>query len=198
MTATRSVGRPRDPDLDRAILEATRELLRRHNYSGLRISEVASIAGVTPPTVRLRWRTKAELVHDALFREIDDRPLADTGTLVGDLRAVVQRAIALYTTPEVQAAILGFNDDLRGQPELRQQLGARVYAPAVAEFRRLLARAIARGEIAPDDAPHATTLLHTIAGTVVASLLMFGGDADTLERDLVALLSHGLDGRGSR
>src|SRR5882672_3865593 len=145
MTATRSVGRPRDPEVDRAILDATRALLRDHNYSRLRIADVAARAGVTPPTVRLRWRTKAELVHDALFQAIDERPLDDTGSLAGDLHAVVRRTIALYTTPEVQAALLGWNEDLRNHPELRQRLGARVYEPSIEGLRRMIERAVARG-----------------------------------------------------
>jgi len=191
MTATRSVGRPRDPDVDRAILEATRHLLRRHTYAGLRISEVAAHAGVTPPTVRLRWRTKAELVHDALFPTIDDRPLEDTGSLAGDLRALVRRTIALYSTPEVQAALLGFNEDLGNHPELRRQLGARVYTPTIAGIRDMFDRAAARGEITPDAAPAPAMLLNTIAGTVVGNILMFGGDLATLEGELVNLLLHG-------
>ena len=195
MMATRSVGRPRDPRVDGAILQATRQLLRERNYAGLRVTEVAARAGVTPPTVRLRWRTKAELVHDALFRRMDDQPLSDTGTLAGDVRALVRRAIALYQTPEVQAAALGFSEDLRSQPALRRRLGTRVYRPAVADLRAVIDRAVARGELAADDAPDAATLLHTIVGAVVARLLLFGGDPGSLERELVALLVHGLDGR---
>jgi AcrR family transcriptional regulator len=126
---------------------------------------------------------------------MEDRPLADTGSLDGDIRAVVQRAIALYEAPEVQAAALGFSEDLRSQPQLRRRLGTRVYTPAVLELRAVLDRAIERGELAPADAPDAATLLHTIVGAVVARLLLFGGDPEMLERDLVALLLHGLDGR---
>ena len=193
MTALRSVGRPRDPEVDRAVLEATRALLREKGYSGLRIGEVATRAGVTPPTVRLRWATKVELVHDAIFRGGRPRPIADTGSLEGDLRAVVRRTVTLYTTPEVRCSLLGFNEDLRNHPEMRTRLGARVYEPAVAGFREIIDRAVARGDIRAADAPHPALLMNTIAGAVIANVLLFPGiSTRVLEAELVGLLLRGV------
>ncbi len=96
----------------------------------------------------------------------------------------------------MQAALLGWNEDLRNHPELRERLGARVYEPAMEGLRRMIERAVARGEIEPAAAPAPTTLMNTIAGTVVANVLMFGGNLQRLERELVALLLHGVDGGG--
>ena len=191
-TALRSVGRPRDPDVDRAILDATRDLLRELGYARLRIGEVAARAGVTPPTLRLRWPTKVELVHDALFQTLDDRPLDDTGTLEGDLEAAVRRTIALYTRPEVQAGLLGFVEDVRTKPELRRRIGQRIYRPAIDAYGEILQRAVERGEVASERVAHATTLLNTVAGAVLSTTVVYGGDLPLLERELVALLLDGL------
>lgn len=59
-------GRPRDAALDVAILVATRRHLVSRGYSQLTIAEVAADAGVSRPTVYRRWRTKFDLVSDAL------------------------------------------------------------------------------------------------------------------------------------
>ena len=59
-------GRPRDAALDVAILEATRRHLVSRGYSQLTIAEVAADAGVSRPTIYRRWRTKFDLVSDAL------------------------------------------------------------------------------------------------------------------------------------
>ena len=47
-------GRPRNPDLDERILDATRRLLAERGYQGLSIDAVARAAGTTRPTVYLR------------------------------------------------------------------------------------------------------------------------------------------------
>ena len=62
----RAVGRPRDPEADRAILEATIELLAEDGFGGLSIEAVAARAGVGKTTVYRRWPSKIPLVVDAL------------------------------------------------------------------------------------------------------------------------------------
>src|ERR1700735_3959410 len=52
----RPAGRPRDPELDRAILAAAERLLREAGYAGMSLESVAAAAGTTVPAVRRRVR----------------------------------------------------------------------------------------------------------------------------------------------
>ena len=65
--ASGRTGRPRDPGLDAAILDATRALLVEHGYQGITMQGVARIAAVHVPAIYRRWRTKFELVEAAVF-----------------------------------------------------------------------------------------------------------------------------------
>ncbi len=53
--ATRQRGRPRDPAINDAILTAARELLVEVGYAELSMEAVAARAGVSKPTLYLRW-----------------------------------------------------------------------------------------------------------------------------------------------
>ncbi len=64
MTAAR--GRPRDPALDAAILNAALELFISHGIAGMSIERVAKSAGVGKPTVYRRWSSRELLVANAI------------------------------------------------------------------------------------------------------------------------------------
>src|SRR5262249_7192709 len=64
--APKGPGRPRDPEADRAILQATIELLSEEGYEGLSIESVAARAGVGKTTIYRRWPSKEPLVVDAI------------------------------------------------------------------------------------------------------------------------------------
>jgi len=59
--AARPAGRPRDPELDRAILAAAEQQLREAGYAGMSLESVAAAAGTTVPAVRRRFRSKASV-----------------------------------------------------------------------------------------------------------------------------------------
>src|SRR5207302_72649 len=61
-------GRPRSPEADRAIRDATVELLTRDGYANLTMSGVAAAAGVSTATLYRRWRSKLELLVRAALR----------------------------------------------------------------------------------------------------------------------------------
>jgi AcrR family transcriptional regulator len=55
----RPAGRPRNPELDRAILAAAEQQLREAGYAGMSVESVAAAAGTTVPAVRRRFSSKA-------------------------------------------------------------------------------------------------------------------------------------------
>src|SRR4051812_49961948 len=96
------VGRPRNPELDRAILSAAGRQLGELGYARMSLESVAAAAGTTVPTLRRRYRNKAELV----------------AAVIGSLR--VEEPPAGAPTPRAHAlAILeNFHSNLRALPAL--------------------------------------------------------------------------------
>jgi len=68
MTEERTVkrGRPRDPAVDQAILEAARYALARKGFTGASMDEIARRAGVGKDTLYRRYKSKEELVLQLL------------------------------------------------------------------------------------------------------------------------------------
>jgi AcrR family transcriptional regulator len=90
-TAARTVGRPRDPALDVAILDAAVELLVEEGFEGMSIEAVAHRAGVGKPTIYRRWPSKEAMVIDALER-LSDRPeVPPEGTVRERLTGFMER-----------------------------------------------------------------------------------------------------------
>lgn len=69
-------GRPMNEILNRAILDATIELLTEVEYSRLSFEQVAQKAASTRPAIYRRWRTKADLVLAALKHVFEDSAAA--------------------------------------------------------------------------------------------------------------------------
>jgi AcrR family transcriptional regulator len=186
------IGRPRDPRIDARIMHETRRQLRQHGYRGVRVAAVAEAAGVTAPTVRLRWPTKAELVHDAIFTDADEPTVPDTGSLVGDVAEAVRQTLAHYSSPEMKAGLLGLAVDVRGDPDLRRRIDGRLRRPAIKAFRALLERAMARGELEALPRASAETLLEVIAGSIIMRVVMLQRSTAGMQEELVDLLVRGI------
>ena len=58
---TRPAGRPRNPELDGAILAAAEQQLREAGDAGMSLESVAAAARTTVPAVRRRFRNKASV-----------------------------------------------------------------------------------------------------------------------------------------
>src|ERR687885_704622 len=88
-------GRPRDPSRDGVIRAAILRLLAEVGYGALTMDAVAAEAGVGKATIYRRWRTKEDLVVDTISEvNRSEIPLPDTGTLEGDLRAMLHAVVA--------------------------------------------------------------------------------------------------------
>jgi AcrR family transcriptional regulator len=104
-----SPGRPRDPRRDEAIREAVLALLAEVGYERMSVDAIATAAGVSKPTIYRRWPGKHALVADAIRCHPHMRVAApDTGSLRGDLLALLRRSAQLLAGPagEVVRAVL--------------------------------------------------------------------------------------------
>lgn len=141
-------GRPRDPRVEGVVLGATRDLLLGKGFGGLTIAAVAEQAGVGKGTIYLRWPDKEALVIAALREAWEPAEAPDTGSLKGDLEAIMRGAAeGMNTTPGALFVSLlgelGANDGLRS---LYDDLVVRPWDTALAAA---LSRAEARGEVKP-------------------------------------------------
>jgi len=139
-------GRQRSEVADQAILAATLELLAAEGYGGLTMAAVIALAGVSSATLYRRWPTKHELVAAALASLQAGIVDADTGTLEGDVTAVVNSvADALTTNNNDFAEAVAV--ELRRDPELRAAVNDKLLRPRVELFDSVFQRARRRGEL---------------------------------------------------
>jgi AcrR family transcriptional regulator len=144
------VGRPLDVTRDADILDAALDVLSEEGFDGMTIDMVAARAKAGKATLYRRWPSKTELVIDAVAcmknGDIDFDHLPDTGTLRGDL-------IAMIKTPSIRDAekklkiMAGLVSLLARNPELADAAHETVIAPRMRLNRIFLQRAIDRGEI---------------------------------------------------
>jgi AcrR family transcriptional regulator len=201
VTATRRPtkrGRRRDPRLDDAVLAATRRLLTRVGYGALTIEAIAREAGLHRPAIYRRWRTKAEIVHDAVYApDVAVPDFQPTGDFASELRAIARGAIALFSRRDVLAAVPGMMTDRQADPRLQRRLQPRMEAAARAAFADFIAAAVERGEanrpVDPD------VLLDALAGAVLMRIATRGRRAlDGLEDELTLLLQRATGARETR
>ncbi|MEV7543917.1 TetR/AcrR family transcriptional regulator [Streptomyces sp. NPDC089915] len=157
----RTGGRIRNDEAHEAVLDATTDLLESGGYGALTIEGVARRSGVAKSTIYRWWKTKGDLVMEAYTRTTAHRvPSPDTGTLTGDLTALLRDLYAIAHHPARAKALRGlmaeaqldpaFAEPFRAWIETRREVLAEVYG-----------RAAARGELAEDlDLAHATDLVY--------------------------------------
>ncbi|MFD5553088.1 TetR/AcrR family transcriptional regulator [Streptomyces sp. NPDC127068] len=187
-------GRPRDARSHEAIVRAATELVSEVGYAATSIGAVAARAGVGKDTVYRRWRGKPDLVYEAVFTTTDRAPAPDTGTLTGDLTALVQALVDEFGAPGAAAALPGLLADFAADPGLRARIRGDFLAPAKERLSIVFERAAARGEIA-DDTP-VDLVLDMLAGAVFFHVGLVGQEPDrALAGRLAAVTAGGIEVR---
>ena len=128
-----------------AVLRATLDALLACSADDLSIRDVAQRAGVHETSIYRRWGTRANLILDAVLGEIEAAvPPPDTGSLRGDLVALVASIAAFISTPTGQALLhLALKDDLPEDHDVRE----RFWAERFTTGQQVLQRAETRGEL---------------------------------------------------
>ncbi|MCO7221347.1 helix-turn-helix domain-containing protein, partial [Klenkia sp. PcliD-1-E] len=101
--APRPVGRPRDPSLDVAILDAALQLLGEGGLDACALDEVARRAGVGKATIYRRWRSKDDLVRDAFGSTEPHLVPEDRGSLTADGEALLRALAGALGEPRARA-----------------------------------------------------------------------------------------------
>lgn len=186
-------GRPRSTETHQAILDAALELLAEVGFDNLSFEAIARRAGVGRPTLYLRWRSKEELVAEAIESRRPLLEMPDTGSLRGDLRRLLEGWLRLLEPPLArQLLALEITLSVR-DPAFRERLWAAYIQPRREAMRGILEKAKRRAEIRPD--VDLETLMDMIGGSFAYRILIRPEPAG--KRDLSRLLDLLLAGVGS-
>lgn len=197
-------GRPRDANRDRALLDATLAVLGESGYGGLTTAAVAARAGVSTATLYRRWPSKEFLVVDAAAAYSQElTALADTGTLEGDLRALLRDKAASMTGKE-GGVLRSLIAEGGHNAALADALTKAFVLPVRLRMEEIVQRAVDRGEIAPVE--HADLLGDLVIGPMMSRFFLTplppdevdaGSAAETADR-LLPFLLRAIGGKGSQ
>ncbi|MFC4498343.1 MULTISPECIES: TetR/AcrR family transcriptional regulator [Streptomyces] len=134
------------------ITEAAIDLLVESGYARLTMDGVAKRADVGKSAIYRRWPSKLEMVVAGLVElSIPIGPAPDTGSLRGDVRAVMQAAFDWLSDPRIRAVLPDLIAEADRNPVLAEAVAEHVTGPRVTWARAALHRARDRGELAADD-----------------------------------------------
>lgn len=143
-------GRPRSERADKAIIEATLDLLAAEGGVGaVSIEAVAARAGVGKTTIYRRWAGKESLIVDALAA-IKAPPPEPVGESVRD--DLIAQLDAKRPAPDSRLSCLFWivQSSAEKYPELARQYAERIVKPRRDKLRQVLRGGMERGELRAD------------------------------------------------
>ena len=141
-------GRPRSERARNAILEAAAELLLRRGLGAVSMDAVAEQAGVSKATIYRWWPSKEMLALDALLDWSAARaPTRDTGSLRGDLLALVRPWVREIRSAPFGRVIAAFVTEAQSDPQFAAAYRKHFVTPRREAMRAAFARAAERGEV---------------------------------------------------
>ncbi|MEU7897907.1 TetR/AcrR family transcriptional regulator [Nonomuraea sp. NPDC049152] len=165
-----------DPGREKAILDATFDLLSEMGYDRMSVDQIAKRAKASKATIYRRWAGKPELVVDVICRrfDMDVPPVPDTGSLRGDLVEVVRGLAA--AAERKHGLIMGLSSTLVSHQELARTLREHMPVRDLAGTSLLIERAVARGEL--PGAVEAGRLFEIVEALVWHRLIFIGPPLD--------------------
>lgn len=143
------LDRSRDP----VILNAALAALVENGYNGTNMNDIAARAGVGKAAIYRRWSSKAALITDALVYwrpDLMSHETTDTGSLTGDLDAVVERAARTDDNSAPNDLVLRVALEALHDPQLSTALDDLMLLRGRRKMTTILQRAVERGEISAD------------------------------------------------
>ncbi|WP_369035205.1 TetR/AcrR family transcriptional regulator [Streptomyces adonidis] len=174
MTEVATARRSRiTPEREAELYGATLDLLREVGYEALTMDAVAARTKSSKATLYRQWGGKAELVVRSM-RHFKPGGAAvadvDTGSLRGDFHALLLRENDCVMEQN-SALMRALGMAVHANPDLLLAFRELLVEPEMLEFRKVIQRAIDRGEVRPDN-PAADYVLHMMIGGFVARTLI--------------------------
>ena len=181
------MGRPRDTQIDAAVLESTLAMLDESGYGQLTLEGVARRAGTSKPAIYRRWPGRQRLVLAALGERLGQARAPDTGCTLCDLDECLKLFVAAFRRmrPDVIGPLFA---DCAGDRDLRAAFMTTLFDPPRAAVKETLDRAHGRGDLREDVD---LELILDLLGSLVHYRALFGHAPTTdaeIERTVEALL----------
>ena len=170
------------------VLAAAFDELVANGFDGATVAGVAKRSGVHETTVYRRWATRENLLVAALLeRSADAIPAPDTGSIKGDLLAIVREVLSYVGSPAgtaiLRAAMLPVDD---AYTEARKDF----WAHRLDALEPVVARGIERGELRAGT--DGRLLLEILIAPIHGRLLLTGEPVgDELAERLVDIALNG-------
>ncbi|MEJ3652972.1 TetR/AcrR family transcriptional regulator [Actinomycetes bacterium KLBMP 9759] len=178
---TRAGGRPRDPELGPAVLAAAADLVVRRGYHGVRMEELAQLAGTTKTAIYRRWPSRTAVMLDLVAQRMPppvdvDAALPSSSPENEDVVAGGRQLAQTLSDPVVVHCVMGLLSEAVHQPEVGARFRARLVEPQIAAADALVAAAKQAGRC-----PHwvsGALLADIMTGSVLQHVVVRGQPAD--------------------
>ena len=129
-----------------AVLAETYRQLTQSGISGVSIDEVSRVSGVSKTTIYRHWPSRSALLIDACSRLGNAHQPPDTGTLRGDVHALVTNLAEQLQTAAWASVYPSIIDAAERDPEIAA-MQSELHKGFMAPFHTIVERAKGRGEI---------------------------------------------------
>ncbi|MET9435274.1 TetR/AcrR family transcriptional regulator [Streptomyces sp. NPDC006551] len=180
-------------DVTEAIRAAVFEELAAVGFARMSIEGIARRAGVGKTAVYRRWKSKLSLVLDLVGAfAAQGLPAPSTGSLYGDVRALLEVASHALRHPVASQVIPDLLVEAARQPEIAEAIKAALLDSQQGVVAQVVREAVDRGELTPGADPDRA--LDLVVGPLYWRLVVVRGDLppgylDDLARSAVAALT---------
>jgi AcrR family transcriptional regulator len=129
-----------------AVLAETYRQLKQSGISGVSIDEVSRVSGVSKTTIYRHWPSRSALLIDACSKLGNAHQPPDTGTLRGDVHALVTNLAEQLQTAAWASVYPSIIDAAERDPEIAT-MQSELHKGFMAPFHTIVERAKGRGEI---------------------------------------------------
>jgi AcrR family transcriptional regulator len=129
-----------------AVLAATFELLSETGLAGVSVDAVSERSGVAKTTIYRHWSSRAALLIDACAKMSAKREPPQTGSLRGDITALMKDIAGRLQTARFAATLPSVIDAAERDAEIAR-VHSQLHAGMISAFREVIERARRRGEL---------------------------------------------------
>ena len=159
--SSKRAGRPLDPQVDQAIVNAALELALEHGFASLTIDAIVTRAGTTRPAFYRRFRNLSDVLL-TMGQSPEPPHVPDTGSLESDLTAFIGTQVTRFADPLTRDALAEIIGTLSREPEFAREFTRRINEPARHAFYQIVHNAIHRGDL-PEDPQRDLDWLYDLA-----------------------------------